>query len=221
MAIEPVKIPQNVYVEDRIIGPVSLRQLLIVLLSGGFSYVLWTSMKSATGGVSVASTMIAWTPCVIGAAFAFVKVQGISLLRFCLLVAERIDKPSIRRWSPRRGISINIHFAGREEKPAAKVAAPRAAGFDELSSLLDRGPVPGETQAMTETPAPSPPPAEPVTAESTPRPVDPSRIAVDSPLEETDRIDDITPATEPPLEERGHNLSNIVQDIFPPSLSHG
>ena len=40
MPIEPVKIPQNVYIEDRIVGPLTLRQTLIMAIGGGFSYAL-------------------------------------------------------------------------------------------------------------------------------------------------------------------------------------
>ncbi|MDD5075396.1 MAG: PrgI family protein, partial [Candidatus Peribacteraceae bacterium] len=81
MAIDPVKIPQNVYVEDRIIGPITLRQLIIVLLTGGLSYAIWGAMKSANGGyIGIIGTIIAWIPCAIGVVFAFVKIQGIGLM---------------------------------------------------------------------------------------------------------------------------------------------
>ena len=45
MPIDPVKIPQNVNIEDRIIGPVTLRHLILLMLGGGISYFLWTILK--------------------------------------------------------------------------------------------------------------------------------------------------------------------------------
>jgi len=140
MPIEPVKIPQNVYVEERIIGPVTLRQIIITMIGGGFSYALWSSIKAA-GAISLLSTILAWIPAVIAAAFAFVRINDISLFRLCILLMERFEKPSIRTWSPRRGITINISVSAprrkkkkKEEPKAEEEAAP---GIEELTTILD------------------------------------------------------------------------------------
>ena len=59
MAIEPVKIPQNVYVEDRIIGPVTLKQLAMVGIGMGISYAIFASVnKNGTVGIPIS---VAWS----------------------------------------------------------------------------------------------------------------------------------------------------------------
>ena len=226
MAIEPVKIPQNVYVEDRIIGPITLRQLIIVLLSGGFSYGIWGAMKSATGYVSIPATVIAWIPCVIGIAFAFIKIQGISLTRFLLLMIEKTDKPPIRVWSPRRGVSINFRYFSAREDAKANAAVhlqPHHEKLTELSAFLDRGPVYERAKSELDEPekietddfasvAQGKEPAE----EHSSRPVDPDRVRASAretparPMEDiaSERTADVTAARAP--------ASTLIHDIIPP-----
>ncbi|TSD00081.1 MAG: Uncharacterized protein Greene101449_367 [Candidatus Peregrinibacteria bacterium Greene1014_49] len=149
MTIDPVKVPQNVYVEDRIIGSITLRQIIICLLTGGISYGIFSSIKAA-GVMSGVAGVLAWTPLVIGAAFAFVKINSITLTRFCLLMLEKTDKPAIRIWAPRRGITISIGAASMKsdneitkEKKAEEVihrAEEKRERIHELSALLDKGP---------------------------------------------------------------------------------
>ncbi len=108
MAIQAVKIPQNVYIEDRIIGPITLRQIIICALGGGFSYAQYAMFSKAYGPPNLILTVLIWVPAAIAAAFAFVKINDVSLLRMLLLIIERFNKPMRRIWSPRRGLTINI-----------------------------------------------------------------------------------------------------------------
>lgn len=107
MAIEAVKIPQNVYVEDRIIGPITLKQLAITGAGAAISYVIYSIVTKA-GYKDIVSQVLCWVPAVIGAAFAFFKINDLSLFSIILLTIEKINKPSERYWSPSPGLSINL-----------------------------------------------------------------------------------------------------------------
>ena len=107
MPIEPVKIPQNVYVEDRIIGPVSLRQLIITGVGAGISYMIFSAASKA-GVSSLPIKVMCWIPALIAAMFAFLKINDLSLLRMILLAAEGMNKPRERVWSSPAGLSINL-----------------------------------------------------------------------------------------------------------------
>ncbi len=107
MPLEPVKIPQNVYVEDRIIGPVTLKQLIIMGLGSGFSYIMYASVSKVTQP-TILLTILLWSPTLVAAAFAFLKINDLSLFNIILLMIEHMNKPSQRAWCPHRGISINI-----------------------------------------------------------------------------------------------------------------
>lgn len=140
MPIEPVKIPQNVYVEDRIVGPITLRQLIILGLGAGLSYVLYGT-ATKTGPVSLPLTIALWSPTLVAAAFAFLRVNDLSLFNIILLMIEHANKPSQRVWSQHPGISIAIitHAAsnGETEKTHQKNAA-QAARLSEMARQLER-----------------------------------------------------------------------------------
>lgn len=193
MPIQPIKIPQNVYIEDRIVGPLTLKQILIVGVGVGFSYALYGMLTKAYGALPLPITIVVWIPAGIAAMFAFIRINDISMFRLLLLSIERLNKPSTRVWSPRRGITINIRtFATPETEGKYKAGDARVDAntvqFDELSVILDRsikkGPedpeVPGDTedfivpppQEVVDEPQPE---AEP--ASYSPRPVDPSRVS--------------------------------------------
>lgn len=139
MSIEPIKIPQNVQIEDRIIGPVTLRQLIITVVGCGISYAIWSNLEKALGTVSITVTIIAWIPAVIFVAFAFVKVYDVSLLRFILLIIERSTHPQTRLWTPRAGTvtaSQRVFVEGSEKK-APGTEQKKQPNIEELSSMLD------------------------------------------------------------------------------------
>lgn len=190
MAIEPVKIPQNVYVEDRIIGPITLKQIMIVMGSSGLSYAIWAMVQSA-GGTTPVHTFLSWTPTMIGIAFAFVKINGISLFRILLLAIERIDKPAKRVWMPRRGIYVNIVTVKSQkhvkEKTQEETRTKEQSEIEELSRLLDEGPKQQEESEQMKAVRP-----ERITAEKRRKPVDDIQKAPNY-TESKGLIRDITP----------------------------
>jgi hypothetical protein len=106
MAIESVKIPQEIRIEDKIIGPLSLRQLGLTAAGGGLSYAIFASIQKALGFVPVVFHLFIWLPFLLSAAFALLKINNLSLFRLTLLMVESVVKPRVRPWLPRRGINI-------------------------------------------------------------------------------------------------------------------
>lgn len=117
MAIDAVKIPQNVYVEDRIIGPVTLRQLIITGLGAGVSYAIFATVSQA-GITNVVALGACWIPAVIAAAFSFLKINDLTLFNIILLMIEGMNKPKKRTWEPGMGLSINIITKASKKKNA-------------------------------------------------------------------------------------------------------
>lgn len=211
MSIDAVKIPQNVHIEDRIVGPLTLRQVIICALGGGFSYALWAMISKAYGSVPLPIQVMVWAPAALAAIFAFVRINDLSMMRICLLFMEKITKPSVRTWSPRRGIIINVrtfHTVPQSKNIADAIVRKQASDshLDELSSMLDRTvrPQPMRMESAEEEPAPAPQPIdepmddreEPLnmntTADTIRRPVDPNRITA-NPVPSS-LIRDISPA---------------------------
>lgn len=211
MPIEARKIPQNVYIEDRIIGPLTLRQIIIMALGGGFSYAIYASSVKAFGGIGIVATVIIWTPAVLCAAFALVKINDLSLMRMLLLTIERLLKAPIRTWAPRTGISINIKVLAESEKekrrtPSTVPEHEAQQKIEELSSMID--------SAFVDKNEPAAPAAAVLKneedtavrvtsmAEKRTLPVNKSRISVDSPgMDTTKNFSDFS----------------VFRDILPPT----
>jgi len=139
MPIEAVKIPQNVYVEDHIIGPVTLKHLLIVGIGAGISYAIFASAQKA-GVTNVIALGVCWTPAAIAAAFAFFRINDLSLFNIILLSIEGMNKPSQRYWSPYPGISINLITSQhtKEIVEAGKKAESNANKLAEITRQLEK-----------------------------------------------------------------------------------
>lgn len=139
MPIEAVKIPQNVYVEDRIIGPVTLKQLIITGVGAGIGYVLYATAAKA-GVASLPVTIFAWSPAVIAGAFAFLKINDLSLFNIILLIIEGMNKPSTRYWSPHPGISINLitRTAAKELTEASAKVSTSAGKLADITRQMEK-----------------------------------------------------------------------------------
>ncbi|MDD5026370.1 MAG: PrgI family protein [Candidatus Peribacteraceae bacterium] len=203
MPIEPVKIPQNVQVEDKIFGPVSLKQIILCMMGGGVSFVIWNTMKKM-GITSIQSTIFAWTPLAITAAFAFVKIRGLSLLRIILLFIERSQKPISRSFAPRYGTSINIrsYYQTLPEKDLPKGQTKvEMDKLKSLSTLLDDSIKEEEIPKGTVNLAPQ--------MTEKPPPVNASRISVNPPnASDSAPVDNIQPA-------QVQTTTPSVQDLSP------
>lgn len=134
MSIQPIKIPQNVYVEDRIIGPVTLRQIIVTGIGAGISYLLYSAFIRS-GLSSMPFQIAAWIPAVIGAAFAFLKINDLSLLSIILLIAEGMNKPHERVWTAHPGLSIVLVTRQNERRQQTASASSDAATLSRLADV--------------------------------------------------------------------------------------
>ena len=210
MPIDAVKIPQNVQLEDKVVGPLSLRQLIIMLVGGGFSYMLYALAQKSLGTVNIPLTIVLWTPAVIAAAFAVVNINDLSLLRICFLLLEKTQKPSLRTWGPRTGISITIRTSAKNVQEDAKKMQGTAPlqtteqQIAELTRVVDRASPtitpqnPSAIRPVDPEPEPQPEPATKLL-----RAVNTDVIRVDSPVN-----DPHSPALS--------DLS-IFRDVLPPN----
>ncbi|MDB4978396.1 MAG: hypothetical protein JWM56_582 [Candidatus Peribacteria bacterium] len=213
MPIDPVKIPQNVYIEDHIVGPLTLRQTLMMTGGCGFSYVLYSVFAKAAGTPpDIITTIILWVPGVLSIAFSLIKINDLTLMKIVMLTLERMQKAPVRTWAPRKGISITIHTSSKKAEPAKAVTPENQTQrkIEELSSILDHGmmplgaaPVADEAIVAVSAAAPAAPAVEkPVDTpdDSDMFPVDPSKISIDKK----------TP-------EQQYSLSDlsVFRDIFP------
>ncbi len=88
------KIPQNVQIEDKIVGPLTLKQLIILGVGGGFTYAIYTILASKYyWEVWLIPTAV---PGLLTLAFTFIKINGIPFGKWCFLMVEYFMKPKKR-----------------------------------------------------------------------------------------------------------------------------
>lgn len=88
------KIPQDVQIEDKIVGPLTLKQLAILGVGGGLTYAIYTVLASKYYiEIWLVPTVI---PGLLTLAITFLKIGGIPFGKWCLLMVEYFFKPKKR-----------------------------------------------------------------------------------------------------------------------------
>lgn len=86
-------VPQFIDVEDKIFGPITTRQFLIILTAGLFIFLAY---KYADFGLFLAITIIVGGLALL---FAFIRVNGQNFHYFLLNILQTLRKPSLRIWN--------------------------------------------------------------------------------------------------------------------------
>ena len=135
------KIPQNVGIEDRIVGPFSLRQLIIVAVGGGISYVLF-AISSKLYELNILEYIVLALPGLVALAAALIKINNITFTKFVLLALEFTIKPNKRLWDHRGILAIvapDLSEKNKEKKIESEVKNKKNVNLRDLSKILDSG----------------------------------------------------------------------------------
>lgn len=95
-------VPQFIDVEDKIIGPVTARQFIILLVA---AIIIAISYKIFDFALFVTFSIIVF---IIAVTLGFVKINGRPFHFFLLNAVQTIRRPSIRVWNNRFAPEINI-----------------------------------------------------------------------------------------------------------------
>lgn len=89
------KIPQNVDLEDKIFGPLTLKQFLIAMGAGVVTFICFSLFYAALPLLFWAVTILSWSA---AAAFIFVRPNDQSFSKFVFSFIWFTTKPSRRAW---------------------------------------------------------------------------------------------------------------------------
>ncbi len=135
------KIPQNIGIEDKIVGPLSLKQLIIIAVGGGISYVLF-AISSKLYELGILEYIVIALPGVIALVVALVKINNLTFTQYLLLALEFAIKPKRRLWN-HRGISMLVEpdLNGMQKNEAVKKETKKKknVNLNDLSRILDSG----------------------------------------------------------------------------------
>ena len=126
------QVPQFIEIEDKIIGPLTLKQFLWVLAGGVILFIIWTFTE--LGLFIVLGTPVAG----LFLALAFYKINGRSFIAFLGSAVGFYTKPKIYLWQRQKKIRKNI-IDKTPEKPKPieqKIISPE--NIEKLANQLDQ-----------------------------------------------------------------------------------
>ncbi len=139
--------PQFIDVEDKIIGPITVRQFIILLVGGGISFVAY---KLSDFALFIFEFIV-----ILGLTFviAFIKINGRPIHYLLLNFFQTSKRPKVRIWQKRFSKSdFKIYSKAKEVKfpPSIKTKNKvRASRLAELALIVDTGGVyQGEALAL-------------------------------------------------------------------------
>lgn len=140
--------PQNIDMEDKIIGPLTLLQFVYLIAGGVIIYIL----------LNTVNTTIFWILAIpigfLSIALAFIKIQDQPFSRFLGATVLYFVRPQRRVWQKETILETVPYPQSKAKKPEKAAEAPRKAveksELEKLSYILDtRGKVPEEQNLKT------------------------------------------------------------------------
>lgn len=130
-------VPQFIDVEDKIFGPITTRQFLILLIAGGIIFLAKKFADLALFAVIIA--LVGGSALVL----AFVKINGQTFHYFLLNIGQTAKKPGLRIWSKKLpDDELNyLRKLGNDEVVVAKPAKKQVhrSHIRDLSLLVNTG----------------------------------------------------------------------------------
>ncbi len=133
------KIPQNVDLEDKILGPLTLKQFLFALAAGLATFVSFNVFYALSPVVFVILTLLIWG---VAGAFIFVRPNDQPFTKFIFSFIWFATKPQRRVWKriPSLG-DVTLHDASDKPVQQAGPARPSAeearSRLQQLAHLVD------------------------------------------------------------------------------------
>jgi hypothetical protein len=126
-------VPQFTDVEDKLIGPLTLKQFLVLLATGGVVLFFYSILK-----LSFFFFIFAFPIVVLGIALAFGRFNGLPMLGYFPVFINYLARPKTRIFK-REEFNISMSFKA-EKKPETKasVTEPPTSRLQKLAYLLDQ-----------------------------------------------------------------------------------
>lgn len=135
-------VPQFIDVEDKIFGPITVRQFVIMLVT---ALLIALGYRLFDFSLFIVAGLLLFT---IGTTFAFVKINGTPFHFFVLNLIQTLKKPRLRIWRKDDTLTVGLELDTAPEAVAATVSDRHysVSRLNELSLIVDtQGSYQGET----------------------------------------------------------------------------
>ncbi|MFH0819054.1 MAG: PrgI family protein [Patescibacteria group bacterium] len=127
-------VPQFIEVESKVIGPISIRQFIILLVTAGFLWLFWTILTFWFAAIVDIFCLA------VGGTFAFVKINSQPFHIFALCYVQTMRSPALKVWQRERNFILKkIEKKAKPTVAPAYKAVPTQSRLTELSLLVDTG----------------------------------------------------------------------------------
>lgn len=136
--MQQVTVPQFLDVEDKIMGPITIRQFIEMMIGGGIIFIFYKifdfSLFVVSGLTVVAITLT----------FAFVRINGQAFHLFLLNLIATLKNPKLKVWNKKITTKelLSELKAPKENKIRLKTVpnkTPSSSKLSELSLIVDTG----------------------------------------------------------------------------------
>ncbi len=127
-------VPQFTEVEDKLIGPLTLKQFLFLLATGGVILFFWSIL-----GLSLFFFLFSLPVLVLGLALAFGKMNGRPMFNYLGAFITLVTRPQVRVFK-REEPNVVIHMKKNEPQQVAQPVnqEPAESRLKKLAYLLDQ-----------------------------------------------------------------------------------
>jgi hypothetical protein len=131
------KVPQNIDMADRIVGPLTLVQFLYVLVGGIIDYALFSTLGPTNPSLFL---IIAVPVALFALALAFLKIQDQTIPKFVLSFFVYLVRPKVRMWQ-KEGLEAEIVITPKKVEKKEEVTGKiiKKSEIDTLTQILDTG----------------------------------------------------------------------------------
>lgn len=130
-------VPQFIDIEDKIIGPLSVRQFIIFLIVFGLIFLLFKLLSFIS--FLIFGTLVFG----LGGVFAFAKINGQSFHYFLLNIIYTLRRPKLKVWKREPALEETKEAHRRRTIKTAKVVSPKktvtSSRLAQLTLVVDTG----------------------------------------------------------------------------------
>lgn len=130
------KVPQKIDLEDKIIGPLTLKQFIYLLAGAMLDYMIFSA-----AGSSLWAWLIIFLISLLALAFAFIQIEEQPFSYLVMNLFSYLLRPKMRLWDKRSRVTKAVEFKNKKEekfnRPAIKAKEEVKSSLETLSQVLD------------------------------------------------------------------------------------
>lgn len=134
------KVPQNIDMPDRILGPLTMLQFIYAVIGGGGAYVCYMSLPSPL------NILLAVIVALFTVAMIFLKINERPFSHFLLSLLRFMSTPKQRVWHKGSSNDINVEIYHTQKKNTGPVVTEKHLSHEDIARLAKRVDTPNSTK---------------------------------------------------------------------------